>query len=78
MSPDEAKKKWCPWSRTLSMQDEGPAINRPGPTMSSQQTANVIVATRCLADGCMLWTTSTMTEWDGWCSLSSASNTDLP
>jgi hypothetical protein len=55
MSPDEAKMKWCPWSSTLSVVDEGPAVNRALPGMREQQADNIFFATRCLAEGCAAW-----------------------
>lgn len=50
MTPEEAKKRWCPFVRhTVWFESRGATDNR----------TDDVLKTRCLADGCMAW------RWDG-------------
>src|ERR1700742_1156348 len=53
MTEDEAKAKWCPFSRVVT---HGAVINRDNP--DDGQITNADAATRCMGRECMAW------RWD--------------
>lgn len=52
MRPDEAKTKWCPFSRVALT--SGTSANRTA-SMGTGGFADLVDETRCLAEGCMAW-----------------------
>jgi len=54
MTQDEAKKRWCPFTRVALRQ--GLSANR---TASKGGYADIADETRCVASGCMAW------QWTG-------------
>ncbi len=61
LTEDEAKKRWCPYTRVAL--SEGMAANRSGAKdcgldPSGVGYANIYEETRCLGSGCMMW------EWE--------------
>lgn len=69
MTEDEAKKKWCPFSRTgIYVGTGGIAVNRhvadePG------GREGAFDETRCLGSGCMAWRLRMGNEHYGYCGL---------
>ena len=53
MTEDEAKTKWCPFSRSATNDDA--SINRPGTDTAEAEVQFLRDNTRCIASGCMAW-----------------------
>lgn len=61
MTPEEAKEKWCPFARVISVTKEGDArfvesevsYNKIG--ILGTNTVEIDPACRCIADRCMAW-----------------------
>lgn len=66
LSADDAKTKWCPFSRVVQRQVVDPKALAPVTNLASAVnrdalgTALVPTTCRCLADGCLAW------RWGGW------------
>jgi len=66
MRTEEARTKWCPFSRVAL--SEGMAANRTA-SMGKGGYADIEEETRCIANDCMAWQWYSMSPPDGDCGL---------
>ena len=69
MTNEEARGKWCPWSRT-ELGQTGVVINRFGYDQDVPEA--VLRQVSCIGSGCMAWRSSLVNPGDGYCGLAGA------
>lgn len=57
LTEEEARTKWCPMARVFAVADKPVTVSITA--INRDYDGNLIVAARCIAPDCMLWT------WDG-------------
>lgn len=68
MTEQEAKRRWCPFSRVNSGETSYNRYNEIDPKFSGP------IGTACLASGCMAWRWHSFERRDGFCGLAQVSN----
>lgn len=67
MKPEDAKKRWCPMARVVEVGDG--ELHGPFNRYHTDADEDCEHQSRCLADGCMVWTWEDHNYSEGRCGL---------
>jgi hypothetical protein len=70
MTPEDAKKKWCPFARAYDRSETGDVTATNRPLLYGDSFTGPRKDINCIAGECMAWRRLNMKETSGYCGLS--------